>query len=249
MQAVWFPDLELPAGVHIAQTTRLGGVSPAPWNQLNLGLNSGDELQRVEQNRVRCRELIDANLQIHWLQQVHGDQLVECGLQPPRKPPQADAIFTRHPMQACPVLTADCVPVLLYALDGSRCAAVHAGWRGIEAGIVARVCEQLGPGQDLAAWIGPCIRQAAYEVDDSLIRALDRAAIEGLGESVGMSEKPGHYQLDLARLVVAQLRQSGLQQIVDCGLCTASDPALWYSYRRDGITGRQASLIWLSNAD
>lgn len=244
MQSVWYPQLALPPGVLIAQTTRLGGVSPPPWQGFNLGLNSGDACDRVAQNRSKLQRSLTGQPQIQWLNQVHGSRMVPCQPSATGQLPSADACYSQQPGQACAVLTADCVPVLLYGLDGSCVAAVHAGWRGIEAGILMHSCALLGCSAGLGAWIGPCIRQAAYEVDRRLIAALRSAEVPGLDNALLASDRPHHYLLDLAALAVAQLQRAGVRQWVDSGLCTAADASLWYSYRRDGVTGRQASLIW-----
>jgi len=235
------PEFGLPSGLRALATTRAGGVSEGPWASLNLGTSSGDSPAAVAENRARLGAQLPA--EPRWLKQVHGCRLIHLDDWIPGV--EADAAWTDRPGQVCAILTADCLPVLLADRRGGLVAAVHAGWRGLAAGILEQVVEALPASPaDLLAWIGPAIGPAHYEVDARVRDAVLELspALEPCFESV----RAGHWLADLPAMAELRLRSVGIEEPVDAKLCTASDPARFFSYRRDGgRSGRQASLIWI----
>lgn len=242
MNADWLqPDWPAPARVRALCTTRSGGVSRGPWASLNLGEHCGDELANVRANR----SLLDRHLPASplWLRQVHGVRTVrhEGGA---RQPPEADAAVAYEADRVCAVLTADCLPILLCDRAGSRVAVAHAGWRGLAAGVLEAAVAALGgvPG-DLLAWLGPAIGPGAYEVGRDVVSAF--AARSGPDFSAAFAPSGDRWRLDLYAAARLELAHAGVRSVHGGGLCTYSDPGRFYSFRRDGVTGRMASLIWL----
>lgn len=178
-----------------------------------------------------------------WLNQVHGARVVRWGSPEfDGGPPDADAIISDRPGSICVVRTADCLPVLLCAADGSEIAAVHAGWRGLAAGIVnATLDEMKSPAADIVAWIGPAISQAAFEVGLEVREAFGQW---GEDDALFQPNERGRLQADLPGIARVMLEQRGVAA-ADSGLCTYSDAERFYSYRRDGSTGRLLSFIYL----
>jgi YfiH family protein len=179
-----------------------------------------------------------------WLNQVHGADVVrwdsavfDAG------PPDADAIIADQPASICVVRTADCLPLLLCARDGSEIAAVHAGWRGLAAGVIeATVVEMATANEEILAWFGPAISQPAFEVGEEVKQAFvqqDRGAARAFVEN-----DRGRWQADLYALARQRLWAVGISEVFGGGLCTHSDPEQFYSYRRDGKTGRLLSFIY-----
>ena len=250
------PDWPAPANVLALTTTRQGGVSQPPWDSLNLGDHVGDDPQAVEANRGTLQSLLPAGSRIQWLEQVHGTRAVPAGADasfPPRAdvsfPPQADACWTREPGLACAVLTADCLPVLLCDRAGSVVASVHAGWRGLVAGVIEQTVAAMSaePGQ-LLAWLGPAIGPATFEVGPEVREAFCQApganALEHACFRVS-ALAADHWVADIYALARLRLRRLGIQAVYGGGFCTVRDPLRFYSFRRDGQTGRMASLIQL----
>jgi YfiH family protein len=176
-----------------------------------------------------------------WLEQVHGTAVVAAADWRPGS--VADAAWSERSGAVCAVLTADCLPVLFCAQDGSRVAAAHAGWRGLAAGVLeATVASLGGPPGSLLAWLGPAIGARAYEVD-AAVRDTFVVADPGAATAF-VATRPGHWHADLYALARRRLKGVGVHAVHGGGLCTASDPERFYSYRRDGVTGRMASLVW-----
>lgn len=237
----WFtPDWPLPPGVHALQTTRLGGVSDAPWRSLNLGDHVGDDPARVAANRA----LLSARLPAlpRWLKQVHGTTVLDADADIAGVP-EADAAVARKAARVCVVMTADCLPVLLCDRAGSVVAAVHAGWRGLRAGVLeTSVAAMKVAPAGLSAWLGPAIGPLSFEVGAEVREAFvadDPGAIEAF-----VAGTDGRYLADLYLLARQRLLRTGVTEIHGGGFCTLRDPARYFSYRRDGITGRMATLIW-----
>jgi polyphenol oxidase len=233
-------------------STRLGGVSQGPFASLNLGLSVGDAREHVEENYRRLAAAAGAPLAaLHRVSQVHGDRVVQAredaappAVTPPPTEGEADALWTERPGHWVGVSTADCVPILLVDPDGQRVAAVHSGWRGTEAHIVARTVEALvargARASRLLAAVGPCIQACCYEVSAELGERF-RA---GFGERVVVRE-PGRVRLDLARAVRQSLEGAGLlpAHVDVLPDCTACDAGRFFSHRRDaGRTGRHLSF-------
>ena len=237
------PDWPAPAGVRAASTTRAGGVSVPPFHHLNLGLRSGDDPEAVTENRRRVENNLDLPEAPRWLAQVHGTEVAAAEAVTPDRT-EADAVCTDRPGVVCAVLTADCLPVLLCDRAGTAVAAAHAGWRGLAAGVLENAVAAMGrPGQELMAWLGPAIGPEAFEVGDE-VRAAFMTADPG-AESAFRPSPAGRWLADLYTLARRRLAACGVQQVHGGGLCTYTDQERFHSYRRDGASGRMASLIWM----
>ena len=178
-----------------------------------------------------------------WIRQVHGNRAVELGSADfSRGMPEADAIFSRQPGDLCVVQTADCLPVLLCSIDGQEIAAVHAGWRGLAAGVIeAAVAHFSSAPSGILAWIGPAISQTAFEVGDEVRQQFGSLGI--IPSALFVANQRGRWQADLQGLAEARMRALGMRSIFSANLCTHADPVRCYSYRRDGQTGRHLSFI------
>lgn len=232
------PDWPAPAGVRAASTLRAGGLSAAPYAGLNLGAHVGDRPEHVAGNRRRLTEELNLPGEPVWLTQVHGTLTVQADR---TVATTADASFTREPGVVCVVMTADCLPILLCSRDGAAVAAVHAGWKGLADGVVEAAVEALGGGE-LLAWLGPAIGPDAFEVGDDVRDAFLRNGAE-FGESFRPAAA-GKWLADLYRLARLTLNRLGVADIYGGEWCTYSQPDDFFSYRRDRVTGRMASLIW-----
>lgn len=234
------PGWPAPARVKSLMTTRSGGVSLTPWASLNLGEHVGDDPLHVAANRVRLRRQLPA--EPGWLRQVHSARVVELGREPN---PEADASFTRESGQVCAVLTADCLPVLLCDRAGSVVAAAHAGWRGLAGGVLeATVAAMQVPPQGILAWLGAAIGPQAFEVGDEVREAFVAQHPQAATAFVSQPTA-GKWLADIYQLARIRLAHAGVQAIHGGGHCTFSEADSFYSYRRDGVTGRMAALIWL----
>ena len=238
------PDWPAPPAVKALQTLRGGGCSSAPWDSFNLGDHVGDQPQCVAANRAVLRALLPAAP--CWLQQVHGTLAVDAENGP--KPVVADAGFTHRRGRVCAVMTADCLPVLFCDRAGSVVAAAHAGWRGLAGGVLESTLAAMAvaPGEVLA-WLGPAIGPAAFEVGDEVRAAFVGGIPDAAAAFVPVSV--GKWLADLYALARLRLQRAGVPSIHGGEACTFSDPARYFSYRRDGVTGRMATLIWLDGAD
>ena len=240
-----FPDWPAPAGVGAAVATRQGpGVSAAPFDRFNLGSRCGDAAEAVASNRATLPQALALPSAPRWLHQVHGVMVAELGPLPTLEEPQADAAVSHLPGTVLAILTADCLPVLFCSADGSEVAAAHAGWRGLANGVLEETLAQMrSSGEQVLAWLGPCIGALSYEVGEEVRTAFverDMAAA-----SCFVATRPGHWLCDLAALARLRLRAAGLANMYGGGYDTFAD-ARFYSYRRDGSrSGRFASLIWL----
>lgn len=227
--------------VDAGSTTRRGGISQAPFDQLNLGLAAGDEAVAVLENRRRLQSWLRPAEPIRWLHQQHTTTV--CHVDELTDAP-CDAVWVDRPGVACVVISADCLPVLLADEDATVVAAVHGGWRGLQAGILDRVIDTLGvPAHRLHAWLGPAIGPASFEVRDDVRQAfaeLDPACLEAFRDS-----DDEHFMADLYRIASIRLRARGVTAISGGLWDTHADPARFFSYRRDGQTGRQAAWIML----
>jgi len=243
MAELLLPDWPVPANVRALQTTRQGGLSPAPWQGLNLGDHVGDAPERVAANRAELRGSLPA--EPAWLQQVHGIHVVDAATAIDR--PEADAAYARQPGAVCAVMTADCLPVLLCDRAGTVVAAAHAGWRGLQAGVLeATIAAMAVPPADLLAWLGPAIGPQAFEVGEEV-----RAAFVAADADAVQAFRPGaagKWLADIYLLARQRLQAAGIFSVSGGDLCTVSDAGRFFSYRRDNITGRMATLIWLESA-
>jgi YfiH family protein len=240
------PDWPAALGVVAVSTTRTGGVSDGPYTSLNLATHVGDRASRVGSNRAQLMRDLGLSEQPRWLNQVHGTHVVEAV--DVSHPVNADAAITSELNVACVVMTADCLPILLCDRRGAHVAAVHGGWRGLASGVIAAAVAALmsrgSAVEDLLAWLGPAIGPAVYEVGEDVYAAVCAAG----ASSALTATAPGRWHLDLYAFARAGLRACGVEDIHGGDLCTYSDPQRFFSYRRDGICGRQATLIWRRSA-
>jgi hypothetical protein len=242
---------EPPPGVGAAMSTRAGGVSGAPWQALNLGVAVGDDAEAVATNRRRFAAALGARPV--WLRQVHGVAVLRLDAGTPQHPAEpADAAWTTEPGIACTVQVADCLPVLLAARDGRAVAAAHAGWRSLAAGVLeATVAAMqrgagLAPG-DLMAWLGPCIGPAAFEVGADVLQGFGRQASPGDQPAFRWAPRADgspRWRADLPRLARERLQAAGVSAVAVQGACTVSEASSFFSFRRDGVTGRMAAAVW-----
>ncbi|MBT3308928.1 MAG: peptidoglycan editing factor PgeF [Gammaproteobacteria bacterium] len=231
-----------PPSVRTWVTTRSGGVSAPPYESLNLGTHVGDEEAQVVENRNRLQQQLQLAAEPQWLNQVHGTTVVELPFSP-AVIPRADGCWTQQPQFPCAVLTADCLPILLTNRRGSQVAALHAGWRGLAAGVVAQGVQRFDDDRDqILAWIGPAIAQPSYEVGEE-IREIFCQQDERAEGCFDPSEK-GHWLASMVDLAKLRLQQIGVETVYGGGWDTGTDSD-FFSYRRDGITGRFATLIWI----
>lgn len=234
------PDWPLPAHVHAAVTLRSGGVSLGAFSSLNPATHVNDNPTHVQTNRRLIKEMLALPSEPVWLHQVHGTEVIKADQAPAL--PVADASYTDQPGTVCAVLTADCLPVLFCGDRGAVIAAAHAGWRGLQAGVLAETLAAMGCSQ-VTAWLGPAIGAKNFEVGEE-VRAVFVAddAKTALAFQFLRGQK---WLADIYQLATLKLTALGVERIYGGGLCTVADAQRFYSYRRDGAaTGRMASLIW-----
>ncbi len=237
------PDWPVPPRVRACVTTRRGGVGAAPYDGCNLALHVGDADQNVISNRAELRRQLELPEEPCWMRQTHGTDVVLLERDPER---DADAAITRSPGLVPVVMVADCLPILLCNRDGSEVAAVHAGWRGLQRGVIGATLDAMSsPAEQLMAWIGPGISQPNFEVGDEVYRAFG-GAIEGAAAYFKASGRPGHWLCDLGGLAERVLTRRGVGRVFRDRHCTFRDREQFFSYRRDGATGRMAALIWIN---
>ncbi len=236
------PEWPAPETIGALTTTRQGGHSAGPYGAFNLALNVGDDARAVLANRSALVSRLGLPRSSRWLKQVHGARVIDAA--DAGADPEADGAWTSVPGVACAVLSADCLPILLCDQAGTRVAALHCGWRGIAKGVIAAGIAALAhPPDGLLAWLGPAIGAGRYEVDGS-VRAAFTGSSADLAEAFSPS-RPGHWRLDLYRAARLSLGRLGVGAVYGGGYCTHGQPDRFYSHRRDGVTGRMASLIWI----
>lgn len=245
-------------GIAYFCSTRIGGVSKEPWSSLNMGLHTGDDPDDVMQNRQR---ILPKDKPVFWLDQVHGTDVVDADAYHsirkaaagdavnPEEMIRADALVSATPGLVLAIMTADCLPVVLGSTDGKVVGVAHAGWRGLAAGVLENTLAALQrkhpePAAQWRAWVGPGISAPCFEVGDDVRDAFVGVgtAVSGFFESTG---KPGKWWADLSGLASHRLYSSGVVQVDVSAFCTYRRPDLFYSYRRDGVTGRMVTLAWL----
>lgn len=232
------PDWPVPPNVKALQTTRSGGFSAAPYDSLNLGDHVGDDPLAVERNRQLLGELLPS--EPIWLEQVHEVDVIQAEYAGCR--PAADACIARSKNAVCVVMTADCLPVLLCDETGSVVGAAHAGWRGLASGVIEATVEAMGvPGERLLAWLGPAIGPQAFEVGDDVRQAFLSHDPTSARAFITRGDK---FLADIYSLARRRLAALGVERIHGGGYCTFNDRQRFFSYRRDGQTGRMATLIW-----
>lgn len=242
MNSLILPDWPLPVGVKACSTTRHGGVSLPPYDSLNLATHVGDDAQTVAYNRQLL--VADAGLPQMpvWLEQVHGTCVLALEGQTPGDL-RADAVYSNMPGQVCAVMTADCLPVLFASLAGDEVAAAHAGWRGLCNGVLeSTVAHFTAAPSNIIAWLGPAIGPYQFEVGAEVRAAFITADSAAIAAFTPHGEK---LLANIYLLARQRLQRAGIFAIYGGDRCTMSERSHFFSYRRDGITGRLASLIWV----
>lgn len=246
MNSSWLvPEWPAPTTVRALSTCRREGASAPPYASLNLGAHVGDAPAAVAENRRRLAAAAGLPAEPHWLAQVHGTRVTDLDANGASGP--ADAAFTRQPGRVCAILTADCLPILFAADSGDLVAAAHAGWRGLAAGIIEATVGALAvPPARLLAWLGPAIGPRHFEVGEEVRGALLERDPDA--QAAFAPNARGRFMADLERLARRRLTGAGIERIYGGGQCTFADEDRYFSHRRDGITGRQATLVWLQRA-
>ncbi|MCG8612464.1 MAG: peptidoglycan editing factor PgeF [Pseudomonadales bacterium] len=250
------PVWPAPAYVSALVTTRSGGVSSSPYESFNLGDHVGDNERAVAQNRTRLSVLSGLpSKRVRWLSQVHSDRVLEyraiADAGPEKAAEEADGAVTSCLNLACVVMTADCLPVLLCNQQGTRVAAVHAGWRGLLAGILENAVRCFDSGDQLLAWLGPAIGPNCFEVGPAVFdpftqqSAAARSAFTAI-ESSAKAQGERKWLADIYTLARIRLNQTGVFDVYGGDFCTVTEADRFFSFRRDGVTGRMASMIWLT---
>lgn len=245
------PDWPAPERVRAFSTVRSGGYSPFPYHGsrsdrggLNVGLHVGDDPEKVRLNRAKLRRYLPS--EPVWLNQVHGSVVVDAarvgGV------PDADASYTRQNSVVCAVMTADCLPVLFCTADGKTVAAAHAGWRGLASGVLEKTIEAMRPDENsrVLAWLGPAIGPENFEVGEDVLTVFAEKNAQTVDAFVEKRDVPGKYLANIYLLATRILAKAGVSDIFGGRFCTVSDKKRFYSYRRDGVTGRMATGIWIA---
>lgn len=246
-----FPDWPAPKTVRACITLRTGGVSVAHYGSRNLALHVGDDPQAVAANRQSLCERLALVRTPQWLEQVHGVKIARA--QDDGLVRTADGCYSDEEGLACVVMTADCLPVLLCDTAGTQVAAVHAGWRGLANGVLAHALQQFSaPPAQIMAYFGPAISQPYFEVGIDVLDAFFESArhpqhADHIAAAFLPGRRPLHFLADIYALARAELQSLGVQAIYGGEHCTYAEVDRFYSYRRDKVTGRMASLIWLQH--
>lgn len=234
------PDWPAPINVKSLQTTRAGGISSPPYDSFNLGDHVGDAPLAVERNRILLNRLLPS--EPVWLEQVHGIRVANADMASCL--PQADACIARHRAAVCVVMTADCLPVLLCDTQGSVVGTAHAGWKGLAAGVIEAIVQAMDVApENIMVWLGPAISQNEFEVGDEVRAAF--VAIQPQAASAFIPGQNGKWFADLYALARLRLNALGITAIYGGGYCTYRERERFFSYRRDGATGRMGTFIWL----
>lgn len=233
------PDWPAPSNVHAATTLRSGGSSIGNYDSLNPAIHVGDDPEIVKQNRKTIRKILNLPSEPAWLNQTHSNLAVKAGLKP--APLQADASFTDQAGVVCVVMTADCLPLLVCSTDGTEIAAIHAGWRGLLYGIIDNTVAAL-KNRELLVWLGPAIGPEQFEVGPEVQTAFCGKSSD---YATAFTQRSQHKWLaDIYSIARINLGKLGIHNVYGGQYCTVTDKERFYSYRRDRITGRMASLIW-----
>lgn len=248
MSTDWItPDWPASDNIQAISTSRNGGVSNAPWNSMNPASHTDDNPENVRENRRILTRECELPSEPLWLTQVHGNRVVDVASAKPGT--RADGSFAKTAGAVCAVMTADCLPVLMCDMSGSQVAALHAGWRGLAGGVLeSGVAKFLAPESEILAWLGPCIGPDAFEVGED-VRAAFLKKSSDMAAAFKPATRTGHWFADLHMLAKLTLARAGVRDIYVQPDCTYRDPHRYFSYRRDGVCGRMASLIWLEASD
>jgi polyphenol oxidase len=237
------PDWPVPANVRVVSTLRGGGASQGSYASLNIAAHVGDDPDSVRENRRRLGEAAGLPCEPLWLEQVHGCDVV--ALDGRTGVPMADAAVATTAGRVCAVMTADCLPVVIADRAGTRVGVAHAGWRGLAGGVVqATVAALGGDPADLVAWLGPAIGRGAFEVGPE-VRLAFVQRLPNAG-SCFLANDNGRFQADLCGLARNVLGRAGVGSVHGGAWCTATERDRFFSFRRDGVTGRMATIAWLA---
>ena len=232
-------------GVTAFTTLRGSGLSDGRYRGFNLGAHVGDRPDLVAAHRRALSRLLPEDAEGHWLQQGHGSAVHACPARTGPAPPVADASWADRPGPVCAVLTADCLPVVFASAEGV--AVAHAGWRGLASGVLEKTVAALpGPREGWQAWIGPGIGACCFEVGAEVGEAFGAATDSAVAAAFRATGVPGKYRCDLYTLATLRLHRLGVERVSGGGLCTCCDADRFYSYRREGQTGRMATLVFLT---
>jgi YfiH family protein len=234
------PKWQLPNNVQAISSTREGGFSSGDFHSLNLGMHVADDANLVQRNRDHLQHISHMPSSPIWMNQTHSTVVKEIDTYT-STPVEADAMVTSTPGLVCSVMTADCLPVLIASIDGSKVATVHAGWRGLVGGILENTLEHFQG--SVTVWIGPAISVSAFEVGDEVRQQFMDSSARSV--SAFSQHKPGKWMADLPLLAKQRLNKLGCNSVILSNLCTFKDSELFFSYRRQSSTGRQASFIWI----
>jgi len=233
------PDWPAAKNIHAAVTLRTGGLSKGAFSSLNPALHVNDKPGNVLGNRKTISEMLNLPGEPIWLEQVHGNRVIKVNQLTQLE--QADASYSEEVGVVCAVMTADCLPVLLATSEGDKIAAIHAGWRGLLAGVIRQTVNALDA-TNIIAWLGPAIGPDCFEVGCEVKTAYVKKSADF---AAGFKQKnQNKYLADIYQLATIELAAMGVTQVYGGGFCTVTDKQRFYSYRRDGETGRMATLIW-----
>lgn len=236
------PNWNAPSHIKAVSTTRNGGLSKGAYHGLNLGIHVEDDPIVVLQNRALLSKPAGFPSDPVWLNQTHSTKVAELD-KPISKTIDADASVTSAKNVVCCVMTADCLPVLFTDIEGSKVAAVHAGWRGLADGILENAVRAFD--KPVIAWLGPAIGAKVFEVGEDVFQQFVQHSSQA--EEAFVSKGNQKYFANMNLLATQRLNAAGVKQVFCSEMCTYSDPAKFYSYRRDGVTGRQATFIWIDD--
>ncbi len=238
------PDWDAPPRVRAFVTTRAGGVSGGEFASMNLGERSGDDREAVARNRLIVRRELPS--MPRWMAQVHGTAVADLDRLQESEVPTADAAIASQPGRVGVVLTADCMPLFLCDEAGKRVGVLHAGWRGMAAGVIESTVRAMGEGAArMLAWMGPTIGPSAFEVGGEVREAF--VAVDPEADAAFRSHKPGKYMADLYTLARQRLARAGVRRVHGGGFCTYTDSRRFFSYRRAQASGRMGAFIWIDS--
>ena len=237
------PKWPAPENIRAIQTTRNGGISSEKFSSLNFSNNVGDIKEHVEENYKKLLNFLPS--EPFWLNQIHSDKSEEL---PSKKNLNCDASYTYTKKIVCAVRTADCLPIFLTNVDGSFVALIHAGWKGLLDGVIEKTIDKIYSSSEIIVWLGPCITQESFEVGTDIY---DSFRNKDSNTKKAFKLLKNRYYLDLAVAAKLKLNYLNIKNISGAGItdnfCTFRDQKKFFSYRRDGQTGRMASLIWIDS--
>lgn len=237
-------DWPAPDHVRAGTSIRIGGYSKSPYDKSNVSLSVGDDPKHVKKNRAALSCYLGLDGEPIWLEQTHSEKILSVNNIPTNL--KADGSYTTKQNRICVVTTADCVPILFCNNEGTKVAAIHAGWKGICRGIIENAVKIFSCPESTIVWIGPCISNEYYEIGENVYSNL--LDYSNLLKSAFKKNDKKNWYCSLSDIAKILLKNSGINKIHECGLCTYKMDSLFFSYRRDGDTGRTASMIWIDSS-